>query len=354
MALSVDIRKTMGKFILDVRFDAENEALALLGSSGCGKSVTLKCVAGILKPDEGSIVLDGRLLFDSKKKINLPPQERRVGLLFQNYALFPNMTVVDNILSGMKNERGEDRRRRLNSLIDRFYLQGLESHYPAQLSGGQQQRTALARILASKPSLVMLDEPLSALDSFLRWHLEMELARLLEQFEGTTLYVSHNRSEVYRLCKKVCVMHQGRSEPVRDVAGLFAEPGTLTAALLSGCKNYSRATRIDERSVFALDWGVTLLCETLVPEDISFVGVRAHYFTISDEPGDRNTLDCTTTRVVEDVFGSIVMARSTTAKSTHENSHIRIETSKERVRRLRPGERIFVRAHPKDVMPLRK
>ncbi len=353
MALSVDIRKKMGEFLLDVRFEAEDEALALLGSSGCGKSVTLRCIAGVLRPDEGRIVLDGRTLFDSEAGVNLPPQQRSVGLLFQNYALFPNMTVERNILSVLKKERKSRRRERLEALLDRFYLRGLEAHYPSQLSGGQQQRVALARILASGPSLIMLDEPLSALDSYLRWQLEMELVRLLEGFEGTTLYVSHNRNEVYRLCSRVCVIHRGRSEPVRDMGALFNEPRTLASALLSGCKNYSRIEREGERSIFALDWGVRLTCGESVPADARYVGVRAHYLILCDGPGE-NVLSCTVLRVIEDAFSTIVMILPETAAPGRGDAGIRMELPKEEAATIREGETIFVGIQPEDVMPLRR
>ena len=169
VALSVDIRKQLGDFHLEVQFDAGDETLALLGASGCGKSVTLKCVAGILTPDEGRITLDGVTLFDSAARIDLPPQRRHVGYLFQDYALFPNMTVRQNIAAGAK-DRGR-RRETAEALIRRFRLEDAADRKPRQLSGGQRQRAALARILASEPRAVLLDEPFSALDSYLQYQL---------------------------------------------------------------------------------------------------------------------------------------------------------------------------------------
>jgi molybdate transport system ATP-binding protein len=217
MSLYVKIKKSLGEFSLNVEFEAGNEVLALLGASGCGKSMTLRCIAGVVKPDEGKIVLDGETIFDSEKKINLPPQKRHVGLLFQNYALFPNMTVEQNIRTVLARAgRSQNDREHLASLMKSFYIEGLEDHYPSQLSGGQQQRVALARIIASGPKIIMLDEPLSALDSFLRWQLEQELMRLLESYPGTTLYVSHNRDEIYRICEKSASSTKaGRSQSAR-------------------------------------------------------------------------------------------------------------------------------------------
>ena len=142
MALYVDIEKKCGDFLLKVKFTAEKEVLGLLGASGCGKSMTLKCIAGIEKPDRGVIRLDDKVFFDSEKRIHLPVQKRRVGYLFQDYALFPNMTVLQNILCGAGD------RKKASEYVKRFFLEGKEQLYPAQLSGGQKQRTAMARMLA--------------------------------------------------------------------------------------------------------------------------------------------------------------------------------------------------------------
>lgn len=169
MSLEVHIEKKLNGFTLRSDFTAGNTATAILGASGCGKSMTLRCIAGIVKPDKGRIVLDGRVLFDSGQHIDLPPQQRGVGLLFQNYALFPNMTVEQNILCGLKAERDKAARKaRCAGMLRALRLEELASRRPAELSGGQQQRTALARILVGKPRILMLDEPFSALDSYLR------------------------------------------------------------------------------------------------------------------------------------------------------------------------------------------
>ena len=195
MSLHVDVRKALGSFTLDVSFTAENGITSLLGASGCGKSMTLKCIAGIEKPDEGRIELDGRVLFDSEAGINLPPQKRRVGYLFQNYALFPNMTVRQNILCGLNREKDRAaKEQRLRDMLQMMQLEGLEERKPAQLSGGQQQRVALARILVNDPQILLLDEPFSALDSNLRDSLKVELRDLLKRFGREVLMVTHDRN----------------------------------------------------------------------------------------------------------------------------------------------------------------
>ncbi len=187
--LDVTIKKKLDRFSLNVSFTAEHETVALLGASGCGKSMTLKCIAGIETPDEGKIVLNGRVLFDSEKKINLAPQKRRVGYLFQQYALFPRMTAAQNIAAGVRTKDRAKRDAAVAAQIKSLRLEGLEDKRPQQLSGGQQQRVALARILANEPELLLLDEPFSALDDYLKWQLELELQDTLLYYAGKTVFV---------------------------------------------------------------------------------------------------------------------------------------------------------------------
>ena len=159
MSLYVDIKKDLGDFVLETKFEADGGVTGILGASGCGKSMTLRCIAGILRPDEGRIELDGTVFFDHREKIDLKPQQRHVGLLFQNYALFPNMTVWQNLMTGLKPYEKDKKRAAaaINTVMERFCLDGLAGHKPSQLSGGQQQRVALARIFLSKPRVLLLD-----------------------------------------------------------------------------------------------------------------------------------------------------------------------------------------------------
>ena len=279
MSLIVDIHKSLGDFTLDAAFEAESGVTCLLGASGCGKSMTLKCIAGIEKPDKGRIELDGRVLFDSEKKIDLPPQQRRVGYLFQNYALFPNMTVQQNILCGLCRVKDRaERERRARDMIGLMQLRGLEKHRPHQLSGGQQQRVALARILVSDPQLLLLDEPFSALDGHLRDALKIELRDLLSRFGREVLMVTHDRTEAYNMSRTIAVMDAGRILTLRPTKELFADPGSVQAAVITGCKNIAAARRIDEHSVEVPAWGLRLETKQRVGEGLCAVGVRAHYF----------------------------------------------------------------------------
>ena len=280
MSLEVNIEKKLDGFTLRADFSSGDTVTALLGASGCGKSMTLRCIAGIVKPDKGRIVLDGRVLFDSERHIDLPPQQRGAGLLFQNYALFPNMTVEQNILCGLKTEKDRAvRQARCAEMLRAMRLEPLAKRYPNQLSGGQQQRTALARILAGRPRILMLDEPFSALDSYLREEVEGEVGSLLNEFDGTALLVTHNRDEAYRLCPEMVVMDSGRvlrSGHTRDV---FSDPRSVTAARLTGCKNILPCTRVDAHTVQLTGWGIPLQLALPVPENCTAVGIRAHDFT---------------------------------------------------------------------------
>ena len=204
MALSVDIRKKMGDFQLEVQFEAEQETLALLGASGCGKSVTLRCIAGILTPDEGKIVLDNVTLFDSERKINLPPQERNVGYLFQQYALFPHMTVRQNIAAAVRDK--QRRKKVAEEKLRQFRLEEVADKRPAHISGGQQQRTALARILASEPKAILLDEPFSALDYQTRISVADDVYSIIKSERKTAILVTHDISEAISVSDRILVL----------------------------------------------------------------------------------------------------------------------------------------------------
>lgn len=287
MSLEVTIAKRFEGFTLHADFTAGNTAAAILGASGCGKSMTLRCIAGVVKPDSGRIVLDGRVLFDSEKGIDLPPQQRNVGLLFQNYALFPNMTVEQNILCALKKEKDPAARKAAcGSALRAMRLEELAHRLPSELSGGQQQRAALARILAGRPRILMLDEPFSALDSYLREEVEGEVGGLLSNFDGTALLVTHDRDEAYRLCREMIVMDSGEVLRAGTTKEVFADPRRLTAARLTGCKNILPCVRVDEHHVRLTGWERELTVALPVPEGCCAVGIRAHDFAPEAADGE--------------------------------------------------------------------
>lgn len=307
MSLYVDIKKSFGNFKLDIRFEADHEILALLGASGCGKSMTLKCIAGIEKPDEGKIVLDGITLFDSFKRVNLPPQKRKTGLLFQSYALFPNMTVEQNICVGMRaTGRTSSNSRQTAALVETFRLSGLESLYPSQLSGGQQQRVALARIFASEPRLIMLDEPFSALDSYLRWQLGTEVGAILRSFGGTTLFVSHHRNEVFRLCNRIAVVSDGTIQVIADPWDLYHNPRYYSASVLTGCKNISKVDQHNGDTIWATDWGITLSVLGKSTDVIHYIGVREEELEPCYDLDSVNSFEYETKNIYHDASGYVL------------------------------------------------
>jgi molybdate transport system ATP-binding protein len=304
MGLLVDIKKKLKGFTLDIAFETDGEYLGILGASGCGKSMTFKCIAGIETPDEGRIVLNGNVMFDSEKKINLKPQERKIGYLFQNYALFPHMTVEENIAAGLSGSKTE-KEEKTNEMITSFHLSGMEKKYPNQLSGGQQQRVALARCIAYRPDVILLDEPFSALDSHLKEQLQTEVLELLKLYNGEVLMVTHSRDEVYRFCKKLVIIDKGSAVLLGDTKKIFKQPKLLAAARLTGCKNISECEVISEHIVHAIDWDVTLETEKAVPQNTKYVGIRAHEFEMIDAIGakeEKNALKCRIRKIVEDVF----------------------------------------------------
>ena len=277
MSLVVDIEKKLDDYTLCARFETEG-ITGLLGASGSGKSMTLKCIAGIETPDCGRIELDGVTLFDSQAGINLTPQKRRVGYLFQNYALYPHMTVRQNILCGLQGVKDRaEQERQLAMALRRFRIEDVAERRPAQISGGQAQRVALARIMVNRPKMLLLDEPFSALDAHLRLQMQLEMKETLQAFSGHTLMVTHSREEAYHLCDTIAVMEQGVVGTVRDTRALFADPGSIAAARITGCKNIAAAKKISAHEVEVPAWGVVFTTAETVGDDVKAVGIRAHH-----------------------------------------------------------------------------
>ena len=288
--LKVDIQKELKEFDLEVDFELKNGRLGILGPSGCGKSMTLKSIAGIVTPDNGVISLatdEETIYFDSDKKINLKPQKRNVGYLFQNYALFPNMTVEENIAIGLSKDDDE---KIVSEMIKRFRLDGLEKRYPRQLSGGQQQRVALARIMAYGPDVILLDEPFSAMDTFLKEQLRLELLNSLKDFDGFSIMVTHDRDEAFQFCDELIVLDEGKIIAKGDTYEIFENPTKVQVARLTGCKNISRIEIIDDYHLKSLDWGVTFEVSEKISSNITHIGIRAHDFSAA-EKDDVNVMD---------------------------------------------------------------
>lgn len=287
MSLEVSIKKGFGSFTLDVSFSAGDETLGFLGESGCGKSLTMRCIAGIETPDEGRIVVNDRVFFDSEQRINLTPQERKTALLFQNYMLFPNLTVAQNVAAGIERSVSKgDRDATVQRELKRFGLEGFDGRYPSQLSGGQQQRVALARMLAARPGILMLDEPFSALDAHLKEVLEQNLVSLFDAFEGTILYVSHDIDESLRFCDRIAVVDAGRIVEMDRGRELVNRPQSVAGLKLSGCKNAPAAVYAGPHAVHVPPWGIDVHTAQEVPRDVKCLGLRAFYVERAEGPGE--------------------------------------------------------------------
>ncbi|MGB8701836.1 MAG: sulfate/molybdate ABC transporter ATP-binding protein, partial [Thermosynechococcaceae cyanobacterium] len=283
--LAVEMSKQLPNFDLDVAFAAGQNTLGLLGASGAGKSLILRCIAGIETPTSGRITLNGRVLFDAHRGINVPSRDRRVGFLFQNYALFPHLTVAQNIAFGLP--KGLSRTKAQQAVMDQLMavrLEGLGQRYPHQLSGGQQQRVALARALASQPEVLLLDEPFSALDTHLRHQMETLTIASLAAYKGVSLFVTHNLEEAYRVCEDLLVLEAGKAIAHAPKHRIFEQPQTVSIAQLTGCKNFSRTKAINTQTIEALDWGCSLDVLEPIPPRLTQVGIRAHQIIFLEAP----------------------------------------------------------------------
>jgi molybdate ABC transporter permease protein len=336
-ALLVSLQKQLPNFDLEVSFSAGQAPLGLLGGSGAGKSMILRCIAGVEKPTQGRIVLNGRVLFDSKRGINLPSRDRRIGFLVQNYALFPHMTVAQNIAFSLPKMQSQAARQEVETQLKAVQLEGFGDRYPHQLSGGQQQRVALARALASQPEALLLDEPFSALDTFLRSQLEQQMIARLADYPGVTLLVTHNLEEAYRLCPNLLVLAQGRAIAQGTKQAIFDRPATYTVAQLTGCKNFSRAVALSSTQIEATDWGIRLEVAEPIPPALAYVGIRAHQITFvepcvepsASDPPDPNLFPCWIVKTSETPHRMTVFLKFNSAPTQLQDYHLQAEVFKE-------------------------
>jgi len=339
MPLQIQVAKKLPKFSLDVSFTAGDEPLAILGPSGAGKTMLLRCIAGLERPDRGLITLNDRVLLDTGRRIRIPARDRRVGMLFQHYALFPNRTVAENIAFGLHHLSREERARRLAALVDRTHARGLEQRYPRELSGGEQQRAALARALSIEPEALLLDEPLSALDTHLRSPIEAQLLETFAAYRRPVLIVTHNIEEAYRLGQQLLVLSAGRVAAFGAKDEIFQRPPSLEVARLTGCKNFSRARRTSEDTIEALDWGCRLRVAHSLPQPPAHVGIRAHHidFAESSSAGasDENIFPCWLARSSETPFRITLYLNLHRPLGASGEYHLQAEVFKEKWERFR-------------------
>ncbi|MEL6581210.1 MAG: molybdate ABC transporter permease subunit [Cyanobacteria bacterium J06621_12] len=334
--LTVDIQKQLPGFLLDVAFQTERSPLGLLGASGAGKSLILRCIAGLDTPDRGRIVLNGKILFDSAKGVNLPPGDRHCGFLFQNYALFPHLTIAENIAFGMpvgisQPEIKQEIARQLIA-VD---LIGMGDRYPQKLSGGQQQRVALARAKASQPEIMLLDEPFSALDTYLRDKQEKLLRNNLTSYQGVTLFITHNLEEAYRVCPKLLVVDQGKAIAWGTKQDIFRHPGNFRTAQVTNCKNFSRAVAISQGAIKAINWDCILQVSEPISDTLAHVGIRAHQLIFPDTDVGANIFPCWLAATSETQHRMTLYLKLNQPAAHSEDYHLQAEVFKDQWQELK-------------------
>ena len=298
--LTVNIQKQLSDFLLDVNFTTERNSLGLLGASGAGKSTIIRCIAGLETPDRGIIILNGRVLFDSYKGINLPVKERNCGILFQDYALFPHLTVGENIAFGMSNKLSAKKiTREVERHLIMVELSGYSDRNINELSGGQRQRVALARVKASNPEILLLDEPFSALDTYLRHKQEKLLRKSLQTYRGVTLLITHNLEEAYRVCPNLLIIDRGKAIAYGKKETIFRHSPNIRTAQVTNCKNFSQGIVINNKQVKAIDWNCLLEIAEIPNNNLAnklskevTIGIRAHQIIITEDNNGVNIFDC--------------------------------------------------------------
>lgn len=286
--IELRISKALELFSIQVDIKlSEGSSLALVGPSGCGKSMTLRMIAGLEQPDEGYIKVGNTVFYDSRERTNVPAYKRHVGFLFQSYALFPHLTVEQNIAYGLNHRPRLEREEKVHSIIERLRLKGLEKRYPQFISGGQQQRVALARTLVTDPELLLLDEPFSALDSQVKKKMEKEVIDVRNSFSGTMILVTHSLEEAFRLCSNIAVMDKGEIIQIGTQAEIIHQPANRTVARLTETENIFDGTVIERHGETARLWVEELhvhltIPNTLKQDDLS-LGIRPARLIVEQE-----------------------------------------------------------------------
>ena len=306
--IEFQISKALELFSLQVHLKlSEGSSLALVGPSGCGKSMTLRMIAGLEKPDEGYIKVGDTIFYDSSEGINVSAYKRRVGYLFQNYALFPHLTVEQNIAFGLTECPRLEKRAKVHSIMERLRIKGLEKRHPQYISGGQQQRVALARTLVTDPELLLLDEPFSALDSQVKKKMEKEVIDVRNAFSGTMILVTHSLEEAFRLCSNIAVMDNGRIIQLGTQDEIIHQPANRTVARLTGTENIFDGMVVERYGETAQIWVEELqvhltISNTLKQDNLSW-GIRPAQLIVDQDNCARvqGSENCFSGRIVQTI-----------------------------------------------------
>lgn len=291
-ALEVEIERSLENFTLRIALGTGQGSIGLLGPSGSGKSMTLRMIAGVSTPDRGRIHLNGRVLFDSETRQNIPAAGRRIGLVFQDYALFPHLTVAENVGFGLARFPKQERAARIWKQLEQMGIADLANRYPRQISGGQRQRVAIARCMAMEPDALLLDEPFAALDPHLRRRTEEQLRATLAGFSGAVVFVTHDMEEAFRFCSDLQVLDNGNVIASGPKHALFERPRTVAAARLTGCKNVATAKVLGVDCIGVDAWECRLQTADAVPGALTHVGFRSHQLAFQKTGCGENTFPC--------------------------------------------------------------
>jgi molybdate transport system permease protein len=333
-SLEISVEKALEYFNLEVGFRAGQGALGLLGASGAGKSMTLRMIAGIVAPDRGRIVLNGRVLYDGATGEKTTASQRKIGIVFQDYALFPRMTVAENVGFGLsKLPRGE-RHARVQRQLEQMHIAELADRYPAEISGGQRQRVAIARCMAIEPDALLLDEPFAALDPHLRRQTEEQLRETLASYNGAVIFVTHDMEEAFRFCSDLLVLDSGKVIASGPKHQLFERPRSVAAARLTGCKNIAPARRVAADRIVVDAWNCVLRTSSGVPDALTHAGIRSHQIAFHPAAECENTFACWLVATSEAPHEMTLYLRLHEAPAAGEPPHLQADVPKDLWRTL--------------------
>jgi iron(III) transport system ATP-binding protein len=316
------------------------ELVALLGPSGCGKTTTLRLVAGFLAPEAGEIRVGDRVLSSPAQVV--PPERRRMAMIFQSYALWPHMTVAQNVAYGLRfaGVGRADRDRRVDEMLRAVQLGGYGPRYPGELSGGQQQRVAVARALVVEPEILLLDEPLSNLDASLREEMRFEIRRLHERFAITTLYVTHDQAEAMVISDRVAVLREGRVAQIGPPEELFEHPRTRFVAEFVGKTNLIDAVADDAHSVARGSLRLRVAADGLTPRAPVVVSIRPHQIAIGPSAASRADRDANV--LAGTVVRASYLGEAVDYQVALDGSDVVLRVTGPAPARVRPGEPVTV------------
>ncbi len=327
--LEIQVEKALENFTLQVSLSTGTGAVGLLGASGAGKSMTLRMISGVVAPDGGRVVLNGRVLYDSTVGKNVPSAKRRIGVVFQDYALFPHKTVAENVGFGLSALPEQERRARVDRQLNLMHISELANLYPREISGGERQRVAIARCMAIEPDALLLDEPFAALDPFLRRQMEEQLRETLTTYNGVVIFVTHDMEEAFRFCTDLLVLDSGRVIASGPKHELFERPRTVVAARLTGCKNIVSARRVVADRIAVDAWNCQLKSANPISSAFTHVGFRSHQITFQQDAEVENTFPCWLVSTSEAPHEMTLYLRLHAAPRAGEPPHLQADVPKE-------------------------